>query len=259
MSDPATELRAAAATLAARGDAGPHLSEDDVAAYRAGSLPPDREARAQAHLLACRECTDLLLGLEELAGEGEPVPPAELAAAWQRMRARLPRPAQPVPAPLPFPTARRRAAPPVWLGALAASLLVAVVGLSLYVASLRRTVSELNRPQTNAPVVDLFPEPLRGGRDKVETLTLAPDVRVFLLVLNPTDSRTFPRYELEVARAGGGVVWRGDLTRNDLGSFSLVLPRSLMGEGEHRLHLWGVGPQGREPLGEYELTVVASH
>ncbi|HSS49136.1 MAG TPA: zf-HC2 domain-containing protein [Thermoanaerobaculia bacterium] len=260
MSDPAAQIKAVVAGLVEARGAAPHLTEDEIAAYHAGTLPPDQETRVQDHLLACPACTDLLLGLEELAGEGEPVPPGEVAAAWQQMRALLPLPAKEpapaLPAPLPFPAARRTAVPR-WFGALAASLLLAVVGLTVNNVSLRQTVRELSSPQTDAPVVDLFPGPLRGGRDKVETLTLAPDVRVFLLVINPTDSRPFPRYEMEIARAGGAAVWRGKVTRNDLGSFSLVLPRALVGEGEYQLHLWGDTGRGREALGEYGLRIVA--
>ncbi|HEV7505157.1 MAG TPA: zf-HC2 domain-containing protein [Thermoanaerobaculia bacterium] len=262
MTDPAAEIKAVVTGLAKARGIGPHLTEDEIAAYHAGTLPPDQEARAQDHLLACPACTDLLLGLEELAGEGEAVPSGEVAAAWQQMRALLPLPAKEpaavLPAPLPFPAARRAEAPR-WFGALAATLLVAVVGLSLYAASLRRTVNELGRPQTNVPIGDLFPEPLRGDKDKIETLTLtlAPDVRVFLLVINPTVPRMFPRYEMEIARTGGAVVWRGNLTRNDLGSFSLVLPRALVGEGEYQLHLWGEAEKRREVLGEYGLRIVA--
>lgn len=258
MTDPAAEIKAVVAEIATARGAGSHLTEDEIAAYHAGTLPPDQEARAQDHLLACPTCTDLLLGLEELSGEGDPVAPGEVAAAWQQMRALLPLPAKEpaavLPAPLPFPTARRTAVP-AWFGALAASLLVAVVGLSLYTASLRRTVNELSSPQANAPIVDLFPEPLRGGKD--EMATLATDARVFLLVLNPTDSRPFPRYELEIARTGGAIVWHGDLTRNDVGSFTLSLPRSVVSPGEYRLHLWGDGAAGREVLGEYGLRIAA--
>ncbi len=268
MTDPATgpaaDFKAVVAGLATGGGIGPHLTQDEIAAYHAGTLPPDEEARVQAHLVSCPECTDLLLGREALAGEGDPVPPREMEAAWQRMRAHLPQvntaPAPknpPPPAPLPFPTVRRTAVPR-WFGALAASLLVAVVGLLLYAVSLRRTVNELSQPQVDAPIVDLFPEPLRDATDKRETLKLAPDVRVYFLVLNPTDSRTFPRYELEIARTGGAAVWRGKLTRNNLGSFTLSLPRRLVGEGTYQLHLWGDGERGREVLGEYELSITAS-
>lgn len=258
MTDPASELRAAVAGLVAGGDSGPHLTEDEIAAYHAGTLPADAAERAQDHLLACRECTDLLLGRAELADEGEPVPSAELGAAWQRMQSRLP-PAAPQPlaspAPLPFPRRRRQA--PVWLGALAASLLVAVVGLSAWVASLRRTVDELSRPQVDTPVVDLFPSPLRGSREEVPVAPLAPDARSFLLVLNPQDQRVFPRYEVVITRAGGGAVWQGKLRRDEqLGSFRLLLPRALMAAGSYEIRLWGVGTAGRAPLGEYGLKVV---
>ncbi|HEX4964690.1 MAG TPA: zf-HC2 domain-containing protein [Thermoanaerobaculia bacterium] len=258
MTDPAAQLKSAMAGLAASLPRGPHLTEDEIAAYHAGTLPAAEAAWAQDHLLACAECTDLLLGLDDLAGEGEPVPAGEVAAAWQQMRALLPaaEPAAVLPAPLPFPPPRRAAKPPVWLGALAASLLVAVVGLSLYTASLRRMVSELSQPQSTE-LNELSPDSYRGGEEKALKVELAPGDRSFLLVLHATDSQTFSSYELEIARTGGAVVWHGDLRRDKLGPFILILPRSLVGEGEYFLRLWGERGKGREILGEYGLKVVA--
>jgi hypothetical protein len=256
MTDPAMELKSAAAELAAGRGTGPHLTEDEIAAYHAGTLSAAEEARAQDHLLTCPVCTDLLLGREELAGEGEPVPAGEVAVAWQQMRALLPfsatsavEPAAVLPTPLPFPTPRRTAVPP-WFGALAASLLVTVVVLASYAVSLHR---ERNRPQS-VPLFELSSDPLRGGEKTLE-VELAPGERSFVLLLRTTDPRKFPRYELEIARSGGAVVWRGDLRRNELGPFILTLPRSLMGGGEYRLRLWGQGGNGREVLGEYVVRI----
>jgi Putative zinc-finger len=239
-----------------------HPTADELAAYHAGELPPAEEDAIQEHLLGCRECTDLLLALDELhrPEEGEPVPAGELDAVWEGLQARLP-PREEIPAPAPLPFAspaspRPPSSSPRWLQALAASLAVGVIGLSFWALSLRRTVDELSRPQLNAPVEDLFPGPVRGGTAAQDVVEIAPGTRFFTLVLPPAREGSFEDYEVEIARAGGPAVWRGrGLRENRYGSFSLTLSRRLVGEGEYRIRLFGIGAGGREEVGTYSLRV----
>jgi hypothetical protein len=236
-----------------------HPTADELAAYHAGELSPEEEDALQEHLLGCRECTDLLLALDELhrPEEGEPVPAGELDAVWEGLREKL-LPREETPAPLPFarPASPRPASSPRWLQALAASLAVGVIGLSFWSLSLRRTVDELSQPQLNAPVEDLFPGPVRGPAAAQSVAEIAPGTRFFTLVLNPAREGSFEEYEVEIARADGSVVWRGrGLRRNRYGSFSLTLSRRLVGEGEYRIRLFGIGGDGREGVGTYRLKV----
>jgi hypothetical protein len=251
------ELKAALAGLAARG--GSHPSDDEIAAYHAGTLPPADIARVQDHLVGCPECTTLLLGLNDLAQESEPAPPEEIAAAWEGLKKRLPSREPAAKAkPLAPPAIRRRpgAAPPPWLTSLAAALLVAVVGLPSWVVSLRRTVDDLAAPQVNAPLADAFAGPLRGDQEET-VVELAPQDRRFNLALHSKDLRTFGDYEAEIVRADGGLVWRGrGLRRNEIGSFVLSLSRRLMPPGQYHARLWGIDGQKRELVGEYDLRVV---
>lgn len=229
-----------------------HATEDKIAAYHAGTLPPEEEARVQDHLLECADCTDLLLGLEELTLEDdEPAPPEEVRAAWEELRSRLPAAAAPAPpVPLPFPA--RRSAQPVWLPALAATLAAAVVGLGVWSVSQQSKLNELSRPEVNVQVVHLFLDPLRSGGTADEPV-LKPEGRLVTLVLHCDDPRTFTDYELEMADAGGTVIWteRG-LRRQGPDSFSLTLPRRLLATDGH-FRLQGIEEGRREFLGEYSL------
>lgn len=243
-----------------------HATLDAIAAYHAGTLPPEEEARLQDHLVECAECTALLLEREELArlaAEPEEVP---AAAGWESMRARLPglepRAADPPP-PLPFARPARRApAPRLWQAALAASLL-ATAGLAFWSASLYRTVGELSRPEANAPIRDLSPAPRRGAGDAA-VLALKPGTRFLTLVLGAPGDEAFPDWEAEISR-GDESVWRGrGLRPNEFRSFSLTLPRRLLPDGEYRIVLRGLqgrrgldagGAQGGALVGEYRLRI----
>ena len=230
-----------------------------LAAYQAGELSAAEEDTLQEHLLGCRECTDLLLALDELhrPEEGEPVPAGELEAVWEGLAEKLP-PREAAPAPLPFSRpgpSRPAPSSPRWLQALAASLAAGVIGLSLWTAQLRRTVDELSQPQLNAPVEDLFPSPVRGGPPP-GVVEVAPGTRFFTLVLTPAGEGAFEDHEVEIARPDGSLVWRGTgLRPNRYGSFSLTLSRRLVGEGEYRLRLFGIKTGGREEVGTYRLKV----
>ena len=118
-----------------RVQAGPHLGMKRLIAYQEGRLSePEREA-VQEHLSLCRRCTDLLRELRdfEAASEGavEPGPDALRQQAWESLSKRLPPPAPPRVRPVATLPARKRTIP-TYLYALAAALLLAVIGLSVW-------------------------------------------------------------------------------------------------------------------------------
>jgi len=229
-----------------------HPEPDELAADLAGELSPEEEKRVQDHLVACRECSELLLDLAALGdpdyGADEPFTPADADAVWEGVRKRIGHEETVLPFRAPV-----RTSPPRWLAALAATLLVAVLGLSLWVASLRRAVEDLSRPQINAPVIDLQPGARRG--EATATAEVPAAARLFTLVLLPERRGTYEDYEAEIAGADGATVWRErGLEPNAFGSFSLTLPRRTLGPGNYRVRLSGIGPGGRrELLGEYGL------
>jgi len=274
MSENEPEIRQAVIDwVAAAGTAGENCGEhpdaETLAAYHARELPEEEERRVQDHLLVCRECAELLLDLEGLGdpdfGQDVEIPAGTDEALWERLRQEIrddPRPtlrAEAAPATVvPF-APRRRNAPPPWMSALAAALLVAVIGLSVWVASLRQTVRDLSLPEVNAPVL----EPVLSGIGQREggpapaAEEVSSGVRLFALILSPVRRGDFQDYDVEISRAGGGVVRRETgLRPNAYGSFSLIETRSSLGPGDYQIRLFGIGSGGqRENLGEYALRV----
>lgn len=258
MTEPDDLLRSALAELAARSQAGdPHPATEELAAYQAGELPAAAEARVQDHLAVCRECTALLLDLDDIGrtAAGDPVPPVGVETAWAGLVERLPR-EEPVPSPRPLP--RPSAPPRRWLPAAAAALLALSVGLSLWAARLQRTVEELSRPQLNAPVTDLRPGPVRQGGEGPAVVELAPGSLSFTLLLNPPSAVGVEEdHGIEIVRPDGTLVWRGQgLRPNAFGSFSLTLSRRFLAGREYRIRL--LGPGDGAAIAEYPVKIVPS-
>ncbi len=147
--EPVSDSPALAAMLAeaAASRVGDHPEVEELARYFDDALPPEAEARVQDHLVACRTCTRTLLDLEPLMSPGprtaEGVADLEVAAAWRELKARAGETEARSP----------RVASQRWLAAVAASFLVATLGLSAWVAQLRGTVSELSTPQSNFEIL----------------------------------------------------------------------------------------------------------
>ncbi len=259
------ELREAMGELlAARQDLGSHPEPDELAAYHDGDLPPEPERQVPDHLAACRECAGLLLDLEGLAdpdfGASDTADIADLTdkgadkeGVWRRLRAEIP--AQPRTAPV-VPFRRPVPSSPRWLQALAATLLAGVVGLSLWVASLRHTVEELSRPQPNALVLDLYSGTSRAEGSPPPVPSVSQDARLFTVILNPAGHRRYDSYRVEIQRRDGRKAWSdSSLQPNSFGSFSLILSRSTFEPGDYRVRLYGRTAANEEPIEEYAFRV----
>lgn len=257
MGEMKTELKAVLGDVlaGAREDLSPHLAPEDLLAYRAGELPAPERARVEDHLVACPHCLELLLDLGRLSdpGFGSERTAAERAADWKAVQKRL----AVEPAPRRRRLARAFSSPrPAW--ALAAALLVAVVGLSLRTRQLERRVEDLGRPQVNAPVVDLFPaSPLRGEEGESAVVELDPASRLYTLILSPKGSPDYPGYRLEVLDSGGRTVWSADgLEKDRHGSFTLILARSFLDPGEYRFRLYGLAGEAATLVEELRVRIV---
>lgn len=237
-----------------------HPDADELVAYHEGTLSPKDTQRVQDHLVACRECAALLADLEGLGdpdfGAEEEIPDDAGDIVWEKVREEIRKeaPAKALPPPIPFrrkETARMMS--PRWFQALAASLLVATVGLSAWVASLRGRVEELQRPQLNAPVLDLYPADSTRG-DGGPDVSAPADAPRILFVLHTVGRPAFDDYAVEILNADRQVVWKGGGLELDAdGLFTLTLPREFLGL---RLRLVGIDPGGgRQIVQEYELPV----
>ncbi len=245
-----TDAQVLAATLAedAGKRSGDHPQLDQLSDYLAGELAPEAEARIQDHLVACRTCTTQLLDLESLSEPGPRtaggVADLALAAAWREQKTRIAE----------LEGARRRQRTMRWVSAVAASLFVATVGLSVHVSQLRRTIAGLEAPEINPPVVHLDASASRSGTE-AKIVELGPDDRSLILSITPLAAE-WPAYQVEVLSASGSEVWAGsDLTLSGYGTIELRISRALLPAGAYKVRLHGVDGDRREELQATQLVV----
>jgi len=205
-----------------------HPSPEALTAYQANELSQEEDERIQSHLAQCRHCTEMLLELEEFlqpaAVEAAPAADFEVAADWRRLRSRMHR-------------SRRQLA-----YAMAAVLLLAVVGLSIYTLS--------PGPERRFQTL----EPLNSTRGPAEAIE-AVELPVTLVLRSPAES-SYPEYRAEL-RDDHGVVIRQLSPLRESRPFEVEVPlgRRDLNPGEYRVKLLGVKGREVEPVGEYVFKV----
>lgn len=241
-----------------------HPTPGDLAAYHAGRLTDPRKRQVQDHLAVCEDCAVLYDSLIEFE-QFQPEPDASGAdpsdAAWLRMRERL-REEEAAEAPVPEeeprtavqPLQRRRV--PVWqrpvvAWAVAAGLMMCVVGLGLRVGSLQEEVRESSRLRLVSDA-----EPLEENQERGEE---APEVASIsgegILVLSPPVDPPFDEYEVELAPASGGsplASLRGPAPR---GYLNVLLPPGSLPTGEYLANIYGIEGNQRQSLKKYRFEV----
>jgi hypothetical protein len=212
-----------------------HPTPDLLAAYQANELTAAENAAIQEHFSQCRECSEMLLDLKAFAdpSEDETVEITEprLTTAWQRLRARLAWESESV------RWSPRWLADPRHAHTLSACLLVALLGVSAWVAWLQTEMRRLDQPLINFPIVAIDLD--TGGGEPVG-IEIPSDAERFLLVA-AAHSDIVDRsrdYGLEVVGGNGQVIWNGGgLTLDKGGSLTLEVPRRLLRAGPYRLRL----------------------
>jgi hypothetical protein len=238
---PSTDRKALIAALAeqARSDAPERSSPEpeELLDYLAGRLGPEDEQRIARQLAADPTATGALLDLAELESAGAKAGerPTEILAlaGWREFGDRLPDAAF-----------RPRRYPPV-LSAIAASLLVATLGLGSWVGRLQ---SELHRPIANLPSLEL-PSGSRAAREPVLELPSGAPLR---LVLAPAERCPSYAAEVEGPRSGYRQTIEG-LERDGLGRLTLLLR---LEPGPYGLRLLGCVP--RRELEEHRFRIMAA-
>jgi len=236
-----SEFRAAFAELvdATYPQPGDHPSADQWLAYHRGELAAAEEERLQEHLVRCRDCFDLAQAAEAFAGTPEDTEQPDAgyetssAALWRLLRPRLGavRPMREVPRP------RRRFRLPE---SLAASLFVALVGLTAWSIHQQKVLTELQALRPNAPIVDL----LAGERDTSSSETrLVAGTGPWTLVFHPDDE--LPLYRLAIRDAATGHELYSLELRPDADHVpTLGLPEGLLPPGHYRLVLSDASARG---------------
>ena len=242
----------------ARKRAGDHPAIDTLVDYLTDVLEPEADEKVLDHLAACRECVTVVLDLEPLVtpdAAPEGVADLELEAAWRDLQARIKAPNRLEDS---GPGSRPLRAPR-WTAALAASLLLAVVGLSSWVyllqrssVGLRHQVARLSRPQVNPPIVYL--DEITRSEPAGAVAELASDQPFVLLIVIPGTPEVFSSYEALLTDDQGGIVWRGaGLELSEEGTLRMRLPRELLPAGDYRVQIQGVGG---DPTGELREIVI---
>lgn len=216
-----------------------HPTPQELAAYHAGELPPEAEARILDHLAICRECSDLLLDLSGFADlkppEGVPeLTDEQVEQDWQALRSRMRvgeggteeegRVAAVVPIRSVGPAPKQERS--YWLP-IAASLL-AVLGFSfgLYQSV---QVAELSRPRV---MREIFPAELERG-PSLPSIS-ARDGGV--IHLEPGPEQDYPSYEADIVR-GEEVLARIPIGPID-GSAPVIIP--VLEPGDYHIRLFGL-------------------
>lgn len=247
------ELRDALEQQAAEASGREHPEPEQLVAYHEGAVSREQEKALQEHLVWCRECTALLLGLSDLA---EAAGSSDSGDDWTTMRSKLPLPSAPSSAPLPPRLREReRGGRRGLLYSVAASLAAATVALSFWVVDLRHKVTDLSEPQINPVVRDLYlsdaPRSVAGtGFNEV------PAEAGLTLILNSSEPRSFPEYLLAVEDASGTEIWRRQgIERSPFDTFTVALPGRFLPPGDYRLRLYGREGAGWTPIEEFPLRV----
>ena len=237
-----------------------HPPPQELAAYHAGELPPEAEARILDHLAVCRECSDLLLDLSGFADLKPPAGVPELTDAqveqdWQALRAKMRtgeggkeeerRPAAVVPirpaGPAPRPERTYSPFLPV-----AASLL-AVIGLSFGIYQ-KIQVEKLLQPSVSQVV---YFNTTRS--DSEESRQLASGVRGELVV--PVVDG-FSSYRVEIRDENDKVhLSLGHKSAGPIDGISIDLPPGYLRSGDYKIYLYGIGKGRDEEIADYDFEV----
>jgi hypothetical protein len=122
-------------------------------------------------------------------------------------------------------------------------------------AELRRRLAEASAPQLNVPLVSLEPDALRS-EPGAATVVLPPDASLLTIVLNTADDRDYQDHELKILDGRGSLVWSGrGLRKSPRNTFTLSVPKDVLGVGEYRLELIGLRDGQAGTTQAYQLHV----
>jgi hypothetical protein len=127
------------------------------------------------------------------------------------------------------------------------------------IARLRQTVSELSRPQLDAPIVDLDPSDQTRGNTTVgpARIEAPPTANIITLILNITGQPSHSTYAVEILDSKGKQVWRGIRARKEPdNTVNLTLARRMIPSGRYLIKLYGLRDGKQEQVAEYPVLIV---
>lgn len=266
----------------ARGMGGPkgrHPSDDELEAYEAGELAGEDQRRVENHLVGCAECATLVLELSRLEpkelGAEDPVSEHEIERSLRRLRLsaevalpaaeRSPDPAverrlkemvrEPDPShprDLAYAVVHRWRMPAPYM-AVAASLMVAVIGLAAWVVNLR---SQRGGPEVNPFFSNLSDSGRRGSAEDAELVEVPAGSNTVTLILFASklgeENAAYSDFRIEVA--GAGRTWsRNGVVVVGFNSFTVSLPRKEFPAGAYTIRILGSRNGQEELVAEYTV------
>lgn len=239
-----------------RAPAGGHPELDTLVDYHTDALDSKADDQVRDHLAACRECATAVLDLEPLVlPEAVPTGVADLGleTAWRDLRSRI----------RALENGSRLPGVSRWAAALAASLLVATVGLSVWVsqlrqttADLRRRVAEFSKPQVNQPVFYVDELARSSGQDLIE-IEVPPEASYFTLIFASAALGVHEEYQLVFANAEGEEILRASgLRESDSGGLRLGLSRNVLPAGDYLIRLQASDGSASQQLDEYRRRIL---
>lgn len=225
-----------------------HPEVEELIDYHQEKLDSATAARIQEHLASCRECTALVLDLEDFvqAEISQPMPEeiteARLVARVVSWEARTER----------------------WrnVALMAASLLLATsvpLGIYFWNHGQRKSpeVADL-APEANLPLISLYPRSaLRGTREN--RLEVPPGTRWIHVVLTTDDLPQATDYQCVIVDdADREILSLGGLQPTPVGTFSIGLPAARVPAGSYGLRLFRQIHGIKTLVHEYPLEIVAT-
>lgn len=252
-----------------------HPTPETLVVYHAGEIPADEQEDLRNHLALCHDCADLLLDLVSFA---EFTPPeqtpaladGEVESAWQKFQPRLVAREEALPAVAQLAERRRDVdrsleyAVVSWqrklrrAQAIAATLLLGVVGLSLWAGSLYREREKGSQPRASAQI-NLLSEGdvTRSGGNESES-TVPPNAETFFIALHLDPTwKEVGSYEAEILREDASkpsFIVSGLLDREGVCSF-YVPSRKDFTPGRYLVDLYGIEEGRREKLARFQLQI----
>src|SRR5262245_59313423 len=126
------------------------------------------------------------------------------------------------------------------------------------IARLRQTVTELSRPQLDAPIVDLDPSlPTRGNMSgDAARIEAPPTANIITLILNGAGRPSHSTYAVEILDSNGKRIWRGQRAQKGRNySVNLTIARRMVPAGWYLIKLYGLRDGKQEPIADYPVLI----
>jgi hypothetical protein len=258
-----------------------HPDPETLEDYHAGKITGAKQEALRDHLALCHDCADFLLDLVSFA---EFTPPdqaplladVEVESAWQKFQPRLVA-AEPVAAPkeeerlVPVAQIAERRRESEGSGgfvprqrlrqayAIAATLLVGVIGLGIWAGSLQKTIGHIREPQPNPKVLNLTPEGESGTRGEPEQQEVGPSQESFMLSFDPVDTLENTEYAAEIVDSSHRVVWesRGLYKSPDEGVVRVRMPEGYLKAGEYKARLFSMKGAEKTDMKNFHFSIAS--